>query len=149
MTRLRTLTKPSFNRATVGFERLFQELDRQFENSKSISYPPYNVVEINKDEWMISVAVAGFSMENLEITKDQNSLRIEGKTPMALANEDLNYLHKGIGSRNFQREFTLADHVEVTDATLDLGILNIHLKREVPQERQPKKIEITHQSQQD
>jgi molecular chaperone IbpA len=89
---------------------------------------------------MISIAVAGFGMDNLEITKDKNVLVIEGTTPPG--DEDVNYLHKGIGGRNFRREFTLADHVEVENAGLELGMLNIYLKREVPEALQPKKIEI-------
>lgn len=140
MTRLTTLDLPSLHRATIGFDRLFNELDRQFANSGSQGYPPYNIVQINEDEYMISLAVAGFGMDNLDITKDKNILRIEGTSPKG--DESVNYLHKGIGRRNFRREFTLADHVEVENAHLEHGMLNIHLKREVPEELQPKKIEI-------
>jgi molecular chaperone IbpA len=141
MTRLTTLDLPSFHRATVGFDRLFNEIERQFANSASGGYPPYNIVQVNDDEYVISVAVAGFGMDNLEITKDKNVLRIEGLSPKG--DETVTYLHKGIGGRNFRREFTLADHVEVEGATLELGMLNIHLKRYVPEELQPKKIAIT------
>jgi molecular chaperone IbpA len=119
---------------------MFNELERQFANSQSQGYPPYNIAQINEDEFMISIAVAGFGMDNLEITKEQNILRIEGTSPKG--DEKVNYLHKGIGGRNFRREFTLADHVEVEGATLELGMLNIHLKREVPEALQPKKIAI-------
>jgi molecular chaperone IbpA len=141
MTRLTTLDLPSFHRATIGFDRMFDELERTFANSQSNGYPPYNIAQINDDEFMISIAVAGFGMDNLEIVKDKNVLRIEGTSPRG--DEHVNYLHKGIGGRNFRREFTLADYVEVANATLDLGMLNIHLKREVPEELQPKKIAIT------
>jgi molecular chaperone IbpA len=142
MTRLNTLDLPQLHRATIGFNRLFNELDRQFANSPNGNgYPPYNIAQINEDEFMISVAVAGFGMDNLDITKDKNILRIEGTAPKG--DEHVNYLHKGIGGRNFRREFTLADHVEVVSAGLDLGMLNIHLKREVPEELQPKRIAIT------
>jgi len=141
MTRLTTLDLPHFHRATIGFDRLFDELERSFANSPNGGgYPPYNIAQINDDEYMISLAVAGFGMDNLDITKDKNVLRIEGTSPKG--DEDVNYLHKGIGGRNFRREFTLADHVEVAGATLELGMLNIHLKREVPEALQPKKIEI-------
>lgn len=141
MTRLTTLDLPSLHRATVGFDRLFNELDRQFANSASSGYPPYNIAQINEDEYMISLAVAGFGMDNLEVTKDGNILRIEGAAPKG--DEHVNYLHKGIGGRSFRREFTLADYVEVQQAGLELGMLNIHLKRVVPEELQPKKIAIT------
>ena len=142
MTRLTTLDIPSIHRHFVGFDQMFHEMDRMFENStqKSQGYPPYNVVQINENEYMISLAVAGFGMENLSIEKDKNTLKIEGNTPNG--DEKVNYLHKGIGGRNFRREFTLAEHVEVKNANLELGMLNIHLVREVPEELQPKQIKI-------
>ena len=140
MTRLTTLDLPSFHRATIGFDRLFDQLNQEFANSKPTGYPPYNIAQINDNEYMISIAVAGFGMDNLEITKDGNILTIEGTSPKG--GENVNYLHKGIGERNFRREFTLADHVEVEGANLELGMLNVHLKRLVPEELQPKKIAI-------
>jgi molecular chaperone IbpA len=141
MTRLTTLDLPSIHRHFVGFDNIFNEMDRMFENStKSQGYPPYNIAQINDNEYMISLAVAGFGMDNLSIEKDNKVLKIEGTAPKG--DEDVNYLHKGIGGRSFRREFTLAEHVEVKAAKLELGMLNIHLKREVPEELQPKKIEI-------
>ena len=136
-----TLDLPQFHRATIGFDRLFNELERGFQNSPNGNgYPPYNIAQVNEDEYMISVAVAGFGMDNLEITKDGDQLQIVGTTPKG--DETVNYLHKGIGGRNFRREFTLADHVNVQGASLDLGMLNVHLKREVPEALKPKTIEI-------
>lgn len=140
MTRLTTLDWPAFQRAAVGFDRMFDDLERQFANSSSTGYPPYNIVQLDEDQYMISLAVAGFSMENLDITKDKNILRIEGLSDKD--GQQIKYLHKGIGGRNFRREFALADHVEVVEAQLSLGMLNIRLKREIPEELQPKKIEI-------
>jgi len=141
MTRLQTLDLPSLHRATIGFDQLFRDMDRVFENTKSNGYPPYNIVQINEDEYMISVAVAGFGMDNLDITLEKNILTVEGVAPKG--DETVNYLHKGIGGRSFRRTFTLADHIEVRQAGLELGMLNIHLKRNVPEELQPKKIAIT------
>lgn len=140
MTRTMTLDFPQYARATVGFDKLFNELHREFANSKSTGYPPYNVAELNDNEWMISIAVAGFGMDNLDITLDKNILTVEGFAPEG--GEDVKYLHKGIAGRNFRRQFTLAEHIEVAEATLELGMLNIHLKRNVPEELQPKKIAI-------
>jgi molecular chaperone IbpA len=141
MTRLTTLDLPSLHRATIGFDRLFNELDRQFANSQTSGYPPYNIAQVTDDEYVITLAVAGFGMDNLDITKDKNILTIEGTSPKG--DENVNYLHKGIAGRNFRREFTLADHVEVESASLENGMLNVYLKREVPEELQPKKIAIT------
>ena len=145
MTRLQTLNIPNLHRASIGFDQMFNELERSFANTpNSQGYPPYNIAQINEDEYMISIAVAGFGMANLEITKDGKILRIEGTSPKG--DEDVNYLHKGIGGRNFRREFTLADHVDVANANLELGMLNVHLVRELPEELQPKKIKIVDNS---
>lgn len=140
MTRFTTLDLPSFQRATVGFDKLFDEIERSFANSQTTNYPPYNLVELDQDSWLISIAVAGFGMDNLDITLDKNLLTVEGVAPKTT--DQVKYLHKGIGGRSFRRSFTLADHVEVASATLELGVLNIHLQRNVPQELQPKKIAI-------
>ena len=142
MTRMTTLDIPSIHRHFVGFDQMFNEMDRMFENSanKGAGYPPYNIAQINENEFMISLAVAGFGMDNLSIEKDKDTLKIEGTAPKG--DEEVNYLHRGIGGRNFRREFTLAEHVDVENATLELGVLNVHLKREVPEELQPKKIKI-------
>ena len=145
MTRIDTINLPHFHKATIGFDRLFNELNRGFENSPNGNgYPPYNIAQINEDEYMISVAVAGFGMDNLDVTKDGNQLQIVGTAPKG--DDEVNYLHKGIGGRNFRREFTLADHVNVSGASLELGMLNVHLTREVPEALKPKKIEIINYS---
>lgn len=131
-----------FHRSTVGFDRLFNDLDRVIANSAiNNSYPPYNIEKINENEFVISLAVAGFTMDDLEITHDGNELTITGTTPTS--DEDKTYLHKGIAARGFTRVFTVADHVEVDTAELELGLLNIYLKRNVPEELQPKRIAIT------
>ena len=106
MTRLTTLNLPTFHRHMIGFDRMFDEMDRLFENSPTNGtggYPPYNIAKLNDDEFMVSLAVAGFSMDNLDITKDKDVLKIEGKTPKG--DEEVNYLHRGIAGRNFVREF--------------------------------------------
>ena len=140
MTRLTTLDLPTFARATIGFDRMFEQLDREFANTKSTGYPPYNVVQENDDEYTISLAIAGFTMEDLDITLEKNVLTIEGTSPEVP--EGKNYLHKGIGNRNFRRQFTLAEHIEVEGAELVNGMLHIKLVRNVPEAQKPKKIAI-------
>ena len=140
MTRLTTLDLPTFARATIGFDRMFEDLNREFSNSKSTGYPPYNVVQENDDEYTISLAIAGFSMADLDITLEKNVLTIEGTSPEVP--EGKTYLHKGIGNRNFRRQFTLAEHIEVEDAELENGMLHINLVRNVPEAQKPKKINI-------
>ena len=90
------------------------------------------------------LAVAGFGMEDLDITKEKNVLKVIGTSPVPVDGpENMKYLHKGIGSRNFRREFTLAEHINIVTAELRLGMLNIHLKLEVPEDQKPQKISIT------
>lgn len=142
MTRLTTLDLAPFTRASIGFDRLFEQMDRQFANSANGGYPPYNIVQINEDEYMITMAVAGFGMDDLSITKDANLLTVEGTSPRKDDEDTTMYLHRGIAGRSFRRQFTVAEYVEVESATLELGMLNIHLKRYIPEEKQPKKIAI-------
>ena len=144
---LRTFDLPSIHKFGIGFDNMFDELMRVNAQQSSTNYPPYDIVQINDDEYMISLAVAGFGADNLSVTKDKKTLVIEGKHSRDnVENEDATakYLHKGISERSFRREFTLADHVEIGNAHLELGILSIHLKREVPEEAKPKSIAITY-----
>ena len=149
MTKLTTLDLTPFYRNSIGIDRLFDRIVNQIDSAASTNYPPYDIVQVNDDEYMISVAVAGFGYDNLSVTKDKKILVIEGKhSRETVENEDstAKYLHKGISERSFRREFQLADHVEITGAHLELGILSIHLKREIPEEAKPKTIAITYTS---
>ena len=144
---LRSFDLPAIHKFGIGFDNLFDDLMRVNAQQSNNNYPPYDIVQINDDEYMISLAVAGFGHDNLNITKDKKTLVIEGKhSRETVDNEDstAKYLHKGISERSFRREFQLADHVEISTAHLELGILNIHLKREVPEEAKPKTIAITY-----
>jgi molecular chaperone IbpA len=142
---LRSLDIPSIHKFAVGFDNMFDEILRVNAQQSNSNYPPYNVVQINEDEFMISIAVAGFGLDNLSVTKDKNFLIIEGKNTIKEEDlPDINYLHKGISNRDFRREFKLADHVDIVNAHLELGILNVHLKREIPEEQKPKSIAITY-----
>ena len=146
---LRSFDIPTLTKFGIGFDNMFDELMRVNAQQSSTNYPPYDIVQVNDDEYMISVAVAGFGYDNLSVTKDKKILVIEGKhSRETVENEDstAKYLHKGISERSFRREFQLADHVEITGAHLELGILSIHLKREIPEEAKPKTIAITYTS---
>ena len=144
---LRTFDIPAIHKFGIGFDNLFDDLMRVNAQQSNNNYPPYDIVQINDDEYMISLAVAGFGHDNLSVTKDKKTLVIEGKhSRETVDNEDSSakYLHKGISERSFRREFQLADHVEISNAHLELGILNVHLKREVPEDAKPKTIAITY-----
>ena len=144
---LRSFDIPALHKFGIGFDNMFDELMRVSAQQSSTNYPPYNIVQINEDEYMISLAVAGFGLDNLSVTKDKNFLVIEGKEYQSDSEKIVpNYLHKGISNRDFRREFQLADHVEISNAHLELGILSVHLKREVPEDAKPKTIAITYTS---
>jgi molecular chaperone IbpA len=146
---LRSFDIPAIHKFGIGFDNMFDELMRVSAQQGNTNYPPYNIVQINDDEYMIAVAVAGFGHDNLSVTKDKKFLIIEGKH--AAENVEVEdptaiYLHKGISERSFRREFQLADHVEISNAHLELGILSVHLRREVPEDAKPKTIAITYTS---
>ena len=146
---LRSFDIPALTKFGIGFDNMFDDLMRVNAQQSSTNYPPYDIVQVNDDEYMIAVAVAGFGYDDLSVNKDKKILVIEGKhSRETVENEDstAKYLHKGISERSFRREFQLADHVEITGAHLELGILSIHLKREVPEDAKPKTIAITYTS---
>ena len=144
---LRSFDIPSIHKFGIGFDNMFDELMRVSAQQSSTNYPPYNIVQINDDEYTISLAVAGFGLDNLSVTKDKNFLIVEGKEYQSDSEKIVpNYLHKGISNRDFRREFQLADHVEISNAHLELGILSVYLKREVPEDAKPKTIAITYTS---
>ena len=142
---LRSFDIPALHKFGIGFDNMFDDLMRVSTQQSTSNYPPYNIVQINEDEYMISLAVAGFGLDNLSVTKDKKFLIIEGKEYQSDSENIVpNYLHKGISNRDFRREFQLADHVEISNAHLELGILSVHLRREVPEDAKPKTIAITY-----
>ena len=128
-------------RATVGFDQIVDMFDSVMTSDiQTSSYPPYNIEKIDEDAYRISVAVAGFSEADLNVEVRENSLIISaGKSE----EEKKNYLHRGIASRSFKRQFQLADHVQVTGANHSDGMLHIELKREVPDALKPRQIQIS------
>jgi len=144
---LRPFNLPDIHKFAVGFDSMFDELHRATAQQNQTNYPPYNIVQINENEYLISIAVAGFAPSDLTVTKEKNFLIIEGKhckETIEQSETSYTYLHKGISERSFRREFKLADFVEVVNANLELGILSLHLQREIPEEQKPKTIDISY-----
>jgi len=142
---LRTLDLPTLHRHAIGFDRIFDELNRTFANSKNDgNYPPYNVINLPEDKFIIEVAVAGFEENELDVEVRENILTIKG-TKTTDKDVNLDYLHKGISDRNFTRTFTLNSDIHVKGATVKNGILAIALELLVPEEQKPKKIAIAFQ----
>ena len=127
-------------RSAIGFDRLFNQLDNASRNESDGGYPPYNIESVDENQYRITMAVAGFSEDELEITSEQNKLVVSGKKQPSENNTE--YLHRGIAQRSFERRFQLADHVEVTGANLEHGLLHIALKRELPEAMKPRTISI-------
>jgi len=124
-------------RSTIGFDRLFDLLD----NSARSDWPPYNIEKKGENEYRISMAVAGFHPEEIELTQHGGSLIVSGQRK--LEESSSNMLHHGIASRSFKQTFNIADYVKVAGASLEHGLLSIDLVREVPEELKPRRIEIT------
>jgi len=129
-------------RSAIGFDRMASLLDTMTATEqKQPAYPPYDIELTGDDSYRISMAVAGFEQSELDIQVEQNRLTVTGTKPDG--NEQRNFLHRGIAARNFERRFQLADHVKVTDAKLENGLLHIQLVREIPEAMKPRKVEIT------
>lgn len=126
-----------YRRNTVGFDRLFDLIERQARASGGDNYPPFNVERQGEDAYRITLAVAGFKPADIDITAQANLLVIKGNRQ---ASEDRDFLHVGIANRGFERRFELADYVRVHSADLEDGLLIIDLVREVPEAMKPKKI---------
>ena len=139
---MRTYDLSPLYRATVGFDRIADMMDRVMTaDTQTASYPPYNIEKTDENAYRISVAVAGFTADDLNVEVKENQLVIAANR----AEDDTNrtYLHRGIATRAFDRRFHLADHVRVTGATHADGMLHVDLVREVPEALKPRRIEIT------
>ena len=138
---MRAFDLTPLHRATVGFDQIADLMDRALASDVGQnSYPPYNIEKTDDDAWRISIAVAGFSEDDLAIELKDRALHVTGRK--AADEAERKYLHRGIATRAFERRFHLADHVRVTGASHENGMLNIDLHREIPEALKPRRIEI-------
>ena len=129
----------ALNRALIGFDRIFNDFENRTHQSTT-NYPPYNVIKHDDNSFEIEVAVAGFDREDVTIEVDQDQLRIKGQRKQT--EDTREYLHRGLAAREFERQFTLAEHIIVGDAELTNGILRVKLTRVVPEALKPRLIAI-------
>ena len=130
------------HRHSIGFDQMFDQLNRTFANSKADgNYPPHNVVKLDDNHYAIELAVAGFNEDEIDVELKENVLTVKGE--QTKTETEVEYLHKGISTRNFVRTFPLAEHIEVRGAKVKNGILAIALEQVIPEEQKPKKIAIT------
>jgi molecular chaperone IbpA len=139
LSRFDTSALAHLNRALIGFNRISNEFENRHVNSTT-NYPPYNVIQHDENNFEIEVAVAGFDRNDISVEVNQDRLFIRGTRQTE--EDETKYVHRGLAARNFEREFTLVDHVEVGNAELTNGILRVKLTRVVPEALKPRLIEI-------
>jgi molecular chaperone IbpA len=139
MNQLARFDTTSLNKALIGFDRIFNDFENRFQHSTT-NYPPYNVIKHDENTFEIEVAVAGFDREDITVQVDQDQLIIKGKKPKE--EDTTQYLHRGLATRDFERSFTLAEHIVVGDGEMINGILRVKLTREVPESLKPRLITI-------
>ena len=131
-----------YTRSTIGFDRMFRLLDNISGAGEAPGYPPYNIARTGEDRYGITVAVAGFGEDELEVKVHDGMLTIRS-TPEKAEKEEVTYLHRGIARRAFELRFSLADYIEVAGASVDNGLLNVELVRNVPEAMKPRTIAIS------
>jgi molecular chaperone IbpA len=136
---MRTMDLAPLWRSTVGFDSLFDRLEDTIRWNSDEIYPPYNIEKLGDDQYAITLALAGFSPDELTITLEQNTLTVEGRKPPKEAKQ---MLYQGISGRPFKRTFSLAEHMQVQGASFENGLLKIDLLREIPEAMKPRKIAI-------
>ena len=129
-------------RATIGFDSVPSLLDQLSSAEAPSKYPPYNIEKLDDNAYRLTMAVAGFSQDDIDIELAENQLSVVGSLNKKDAVDETTFLYRGIAERSFQRRFSLADHIKVRSASLENGLLHIDLEREVPEEQRPRKISI-------
>ncbi len=137
---MRNIDFTPFRHSTVGFDRLFDLLESSIPSQVSDNYPPFDLVQESEDKYRITLAVAGFRPDEIDVTAQQNLLIVSGRRK---DDNGARYIHRGIATRAFERRFGLADYVQVKKADLRDGVLSIELEREIPEEMKPRRIEIS------
>ncbi len=142
---MRTIDLSPLHRFAVGFDRMQRQFDHlQRLDDTANTYPPYNIEAIDEDSYRVTLAVAGFTERDLDVTIKENTLYVTGK--LDHTEEQKKYLHQGIAGRTFERRFELADHIKVLGANLENGLLHVDLVREIPEEMKPRTIKISNQT---
>jgi len=138
---MRTIDFSPLFRHSVGFDRMQRLMDSAQQTEQSNAYPPYNIEQVGENGYNVTLAVAGFAPGDIDITLSERTLVVSGK--ITDSEGERTFLHRGIAGRAFERRFELADHIEVKDAAIENGLLQIGLERVVPEEQKPRKIEIS------
>ena len=132
----------ALNRALIGFDTMFDKLERRFANQVQNNYPPHNIIRTGENTYLIEIAVAGFGKDEVSVSLENNELSIKGEKAEVDETAEIQYLHRGLASRNFVRVFPLAEHIQVKGAEIKDGILTVKLERIIPEELKPRIIEV-------
>lgn len=141
MTQVQRYDTTALSRALIGFDRIFDDMERRFANQLSTNYPPYNIAKVGENLYDISIAVTGFEKSEITVEVENNELTVRGERK-EVDTPEVEYIHRGLALRDFERTFTLAEHVKVRKAEIKNGILLIQLEREIPEELKPRIIDI-------
>ena len=131
----------ALNKALLGFDSLFNDIEGRFSNQINNNYPPYNILKHSDDSYELEVAVTGFAQEEITVEIDKNQLVVKGERKRD-EDADTQYIHRGLATRDFTRSWTLAEHMEVGDGRIKNGVLTIELKRVVPEALKPRVLKI-------
>ena len=134
----------AINRALIGFDTMFDQMERRFSNSVSNNYPPHNILKTGENQYEIQIAVTGFEKSEIAVTVEANVLTVKGEGAESIRHEqpEIVYLHRGLATRDFVREFPLAEHMEVAGAEIRNGMLIVKLIRNIPESEKPRVIDI-------
>jgi molecular chaperone IbpA len=139
------LTKlDALSRALIGFDTMFDQMERRYANSVPNNYPPHNILKTGENQYEIQIAVTGFEKSEISVTVESNVLTVAGVGAESVRHEnpEIVYLHRGLATRDFVKEFPLAEHIEVNGATIKNGMLTVNLIRNIPESAKPKVIDI-------
>jgi molecular chaperone IbpA len=141
MTQLTRFDSQALSRALIGFDRIFDDMERRFANQISSNYPPFNIAKMAENLYDIAIAVTGFEKDEITVQIEANELTVRGERKH-IDEVEPEYLHRGLALRDFERTFTLAEHMKVRKAEIKNGILLIQIEREIPEEMKPRVIDI-------
>lgn len=141
MTQLQRFDTQTLSRALIGFDRIFDDMERRFANQLSSNYPPFNIARVGDNLYDIVIAVTGFEKNEVAVTVEANELTVRGEKKTG-EHPEPEYLHRGLALRDFEKTFTLAEHMKVRKAEIKNGILLLQIEREIPEEMKPRVINI-------
>ena len=142
LTRFDTTALSTLNKALIGFDRLFNDVERRYANSAQNNYPPCNIYRTSDTDYVVEMAVTGFSKDEITVEVDQNELVIKAQTATPIETSAVEYIHRGLAARDIEKRFGLTEHMEVGEAKVANGLLTVYIKLIVPEAPKPRQIEV-------